>query len=62
MIIRTLDDVTADSLAAMSSTENPRLREIMTSLVRHLHASSGRSASPSRNSGPRRRSLPKWAA
>ena len=38
MIIRTLDDVTADSLAAMSGTENPRLREIMTSLVRHLHA------------------------
>src|SRR5271165_199842 len=38
MIIRTLDDVTADALAAMSSTENPRLREIMTSLVKHLHA------------------------
>ena len=38
MIIRTLDDVTADSLAAMSGTENPRLREIMTSLVKHLHA------------------------
>ena len=38
MIIRTLDDVTADALAAMSRTENPRLREIMTSLVKHLHA------------------------
>src|SRR5208337_2523494 len=38
MIIRTLDDVTADALAAMSSTENPRLREIVTSLVKHLHA------------------------
>ena len=38
MIIRTLDDVTDDSLAAMSGTENPRLREIMTSLVKHLHA------------------------
>ena len=38
MIIRTLDDVTADALAAMNRTENPRLREIMTSLVKHLHA------------------------
>ena len=37
MIIRTLDDVTADALAAMNRTENPRLREIMTSLVKHLH-------------------------
>jgi catechol 1,2-dioxygenase len=38
MIIRTLDDVTVDALTAMNSTENPRLREIMTSLVKHLHA------------------------
>jgi hypothetical protein len=29
MIIRTLDDVTADALAAMSSTEDPRLRDIL---------------------------------
>jgi catechol 1,2-dioxygenase len=38
MIIRTLDDVTADALAAMESTEDQRLRDIMASLVRHLHA------------------------
>ena len=38
MIIRTLDDVTSDALAAMQRSENPRLREIMTSLVKHLHA------------------------
>ena len=38
MIIRTLDDVTSDALAAMQGAENPRLREIMTSLVKHLHA------------------------
>src|SRR5271169_5598535 len=38
MIIKTLDDVTADALAAMESTEDPRPREIMASLVRHLHA------------------------
>ena len=38
MIIRTLDDVTSDALAAMQRTEDQRLREIMTSLVKHLHA------------------------
>src|SRR5580693_426517 len=38
MIIRTLEDVTVDALAAMNSTENPRLREIMASLIKHLHA------------------------
>jgi hypothetical protein len=38
MIIRTLDDVTADALAAMSSTEDPRLRDILASLVKNLHA------------------------
>src|SRR5579863_7466816 len=38
MIIRALDDVTTDALAAMSGTEDPRLREIMVSLVKHLHA------------------------
>jgi len=38
MIIRTLDDVTSDALAAMQRTEDPRLREIMISLVKHLHA------------------------
>lgn len=37
MIIKTLDDVTTDALAAMACTENPRLREILTSLVKHLH-------------------------
>ena len=37
MIIRTLEDVTADALAAMQRTEDPRLREIMVSLVKHLH-------------------------
>jgi catechol 1,2-dioxygenase len=37
MIIRTLDDVTADALAAMQQTVDPRLREIMISLVKHLH-------------------------
>ena len=38
MIIKSLDDVTTDALAAMARTEDPRLREIMTALVRHLHA------------------------
>ncbi len=38
MIIRTLDDVTSDALAAMQRTSDPRLREIMTGLVKHLHA------------------------
>jgi catechol 1,2-dioxygenase len=38
MIIRTLDDVTFDALAVMNGTEDPRLRDIMASLVKHLHA------------------------
>jgi catechol 1,2-dioxygenase len=38
MIISTLDDVTRDALAAMGRTDDPRLREIMTALVAHLHA------------------------
>lgn len=38
MIIRGLDDVTADTLAAMAQTSDPRLRDIMTSLVKHMHA------------------------
>jgi catechol 1,2-dioxygenase len=38
MIIGTLDDVTADALDAMRRTEDPRLREILVSLVSHLHA------------------------
>jgi catechol 1,2-dioxygenase len=38
MIIKILDDVTSDALAAMDRTKNPRLREIMVSLVEHLHA------------------------
>ena len=37
MIIRSPDDVTADALAAMQRTADPRLREIMVSLVWHLH-------------------------
>ena len=38
MIIRSLDDVTSDALAAMQGSQDPRLREIMVSLVKHLHA------------------------
>jgi catechol 1,2-dioxygenase len=38
MIIRTHEDVTADALAVMARTSDPRLRTIMISLVRHLHA------------------------
>ncbi len=35
--IRRYEDVTPAVLMVMESTENPRLREIMVSLVRHLH-------------------------
>lgn len=38
MIIRSLDDVTRDALAAMARTHDPRLGEILTALVRHMHA------------------------
>ena len=38
MIIRSNDDVTAAALAVMRQTADPRLREIMVSLVHHLHA------------------------
>ena len=38
MIIRDLDDVTRDALAAMARTEDPRLRDILIALVKHLHA------------------------
>jgi catechol 1,2-dioxygenase len=38
MIIRTPDDVTAAVLEIMGRTHDPRLREIMTSLAKHLHA------------------------
>ena len=37
-IIETADDVTPVVLAAMAGAPNPRLRAIMESLVRHLHA------------------------
>jgi len=37
-MIRTHEDVTAAVLAAMERTSDPRLREIMGALVRHLHA------------------------
>jgi catechol 1,2-dioxygenase len=38
MINATAQDVTADVLNVMAQTPDPRLREIMTALVRHLHA------------------------
>lgn len=37
-MIRTHEDVTAAVLAVMERTPDPRLREIMVALVRHLHA------------------------
>lgn len=37
MIIRHHDDVTAAALAVMERTADPRLRQIMVALVRHLH-------------------------
>jgi catechol 1,2-dioxygenase len=38
VIIKNQDDVTADALAVMQRTDDPRLRTIMVSLVKHLHA------------------------
>lgn len=38
MIIRNTHDVTVDALSVMGRTTDPRLREIMISLVAHLHA------------------------
>lgn len=38
MIIKNEADVTIDALAVMARTENPRHRQIMVSLVKHLHA------------------------
>jgi catechol 1,2-dioxygenase len=38
MILGNQRDVTVDALAVMARTANPRLREIMISLVTHLHA------------------------
>src|SRR5215469_8294764 len=38
MVIEREQDVTAAALAAMGRTRDPRMREIMVSLVRHLHA------------------------
>ena len=37
MIIKDQQDVTIAAIAAMQKTSDPRLREIMVSLVRHLH-------------------------
>ncbi|HKX79033.1 MAG TPA: dioxygenase [Novosphingobium sp.] len=37
-IIETLDDVTPATLSVMERTRDPRLREILISLVKHLHA------------------------
>jgi catechol 1,2-dioxygenase len=38
MILSSHEDVTLDALAIMSRTADPRAREILTSLVKHLHA------------------------
>src|SRR5579862_2958324 len=38
MIIRTKEDVTPAVLAEIARADNPRFREIMSALVRHLHA------------------------
>jgi catechol 1,2-dioxygenase len=38
MIIRNQGDVTSDALAAMERTADPRVREILVSLIKHLHA------------------------
>lgn len=38
MVIRTQEDVTAAVLKVMEQTSDPRLREILTALVKHLHA------------------------
>lgn len=38
MIATTHEDVTQDALAVMARTSDPRLREILVSLVAHLHA------------------------
>ena len=38
MIIGDIDDVNLDALAAMARTQDPRLREILVALVKHLHA------------------------
>ena len=35
---KTEDDITAEALQRFSQTPDPRLRQIMLSLVRHLHA------------------------
>src|SRR5580704_13418514 len=37
MIIKSQQDVTVAALAAMERTPDPRLREILVSLVKHLH-------------------------
>ncbi len=37
MILKNQEDVTRDALAMMARTTDPRLREIMVSLVKHLH-------------------------
>ena len=38
MILKNHEDVTTDALAVMARTTDPRLRTIMISLVKHLHA------------------------
>src|SRR5690242_2106933 len=37
MVVKRHEDLTEAVLAVMAKTEDPRLREIMTSLVKHLH-------------------------
>src|ERR1700722_3415706 len=39
MIIESQKDVTVAAIAAMERTPDPRMREIMVSLVKHLHGS-----------------------
>ena len=43
------EDVTPAVLAAMEATSDPRFKEIITSLVRHLHAFLRRFARPKPN-------------
>ena len=43
------ETLTAEVVARLSKTKNPRLREIMASAVKHLHASRATCISPRRN-------------
>jgi catechol 1,2-dioxygenase len=50
LIIRNQNDVTLDALAAMERTADPRARQILVSLVKHLHGRSKNRRRPSLNS------------